>query len=355
MSEENIEDAKAKVQCLLDSGLIRGVRYLQWLANIVMVHKKNRKWRVSIGFTNLNKCCPKDSFPLTRIVQIVDSAASCDIMAMLGCFSGYHQIWLRREDEEKTSFITPFGTYCYMRMPKGLRNACLTFCRMMNAALKDQVGRNVFSYVDDIVVASKKKASYTSGLIETFTNMREAKLKLNLEKCVFGVTQGKVLVCLMSTKGIEASPDKINAIIQMQPPQTRKEVQKLEGHIAALNRFIAKLTERNLLFFSVLRGSSKVEWGLEKQKAFDDMKQYLQHLPTLSSLEQGQPLILYISTTHSIVSGALVMEKEVARSGASAKQQYLVYFISEVLAGSKKYYSKVEKICYVVIMCSRKL
>jgi hypothetical protein len=88
-------------------------------------------------FTDLNKCCPNDDFPLTRINQIVDSAADYDIMAMLDYFLGYHQIWLRREDEEKTSFITPFGTYCYMRMPEGLRNANPTFCKMTKAALKD--------------------------------------------------------------------------------------------------------------------------------------------------------------------------------------------------------------------------
>jgi hypothetical protein len=149
--------------------------------------------------------------------------------------------------------------------------------------------------------------------------MRKAKLKLNPQKYVFGVTRGKVLGCLVSTKGIEASPDKIKAILQMQPPQTRKEVQKLAGRIITLNRFIAKLVERSLPFFSVLRGSAKVEWGPEQQKAFDDLKQYLQHLPTLSSPEQGHPLILYVSTTHSVVSLALVMEKEVAQSRAVAK------------------------------------
>jgi hypothetical protein len=91
--------------------------------------------------------------------------------------------------------------------------------------------------------------------------MRKAKLKLNPEKYGFGVTRGKVLGCLISTKGIEANSDKIKAILQMQPPQTKKEVQKLTGHIATLNRFIAKLAERSLPFFSVLRGSAKVEWG----------------------------------------------------------------------------------------------
>jgi hypothetical protein len=145
-------------------------------------------------------------------------------MALLDSFSGYHQIWLRREDEEKTNFITPFGIYCYMRMPEGLRNTGPTFCRMMKVTLKDQVGKHIFSYVDDIIVARKKKGTYISDLTEIFANMREAKLKLNPEKYVFSVTQDKVLGCLVSTKGIEANPDKIKSIIQMRPPQTRKEV-----------------------------------------------------------------------------------------------------------------------------------
>jgi hypothetical protein len=188
MSEEMIEAAKGEVQRLLDAGFIREVRYPQWLSNIVMVRKKNRKWRMCIDFNGLNKCCPKDDFPLTRIDKIIDSATGCEIMALLDRFSGYHQIWFRREDEEKTSFITPFDTYYYMRMPEGLRNAGPIFCRMMKAALKDQVGRNVLSYVDDKVVVSKKKASHIFDLRETFTNILEAKLKLNLDKCAFGVT-----------------------------------------------------------------------------------------------------------------------------------------------------------------------
>jgi hypothetical protein len=145
-------------------------------------------------------------------------------MALLDYFSGYHQIWLHREDEEKTSFITPFEMYCYLRMPEGLCNAGLTFCRMTKTVLKDQVDKNVLSYVDDIVVASKKRTTYISDLAETFSNMCEAQLKLNPEKCIFRATRGKVLGCLVSMKGIEANPDKIRAITQMQPLQTRKEV-----------------------------------------------------------------------------------------------------------------------------------
>jgi hypothetical protein len=114
MSKEKVEAVKAEVQRLLDTGFIREVTYPQWLANVVMVRKKNGKWRMYTDFTDLNKCCPKDVFPLARIDKIIDSTVGCEIMAVLDCFSGYHQIWLRREDEEKMSFIAPFGTYCYL-------------------------------------------------------------------------------------------------------------------------------------------------------------------------------------------------------------------------------------------------
>jgi hypothetical protein len=116
-----------------------------------------------------------------------------------------------------------------------------------------------------------------------------------------------------------------------------------------------KLAEHSLPFFAILRGSAKVDWGADYQKAFNDLKSYLEHLLTLSSPEQGQPLILYVAGTHSAVRGALVIEKETTHNDKIVKQQFLVYFMSKVLTGSKRFYSKVEKICYAVIMSAHKL
>jgi hypothetical protein len=135
-----------------------------------MVKKKNGKWRMCIDFTDLDKCCPKDDLPLTRIDKVVDFIAGCEIMALLDCFSGYHQICLQ-EDQEKMSFIMPFGTYCYLRMLKGLKNAGPTFCRMTKVILKEQLERNVFTYVDGIVVASSKKETQLEDSAETFARM----------------------------------------------------------------------------------------------------------------------------------------------------------------------------------------
>jgi hypothetical protein len=136
MSDEKAATVKADVQYLLDAKVIREVKYPTWLANTVPVKKKNGKWRMCIDFIDLNKACPKDDFPLPRIDKIVDNTANGQLMSLLDCFSGYHQIWMRTEDEEKTSFITPFGTYYFVRMPKGLKNAGQSFSRMTSKVLE---------------------------------------------------------------------------------------------------------------------------------------------------------------------------------------------------------------------------
>jgi hypothetical protein len=163
-------------------------------------------------------------FPLERVDKIVDDAANNEMLSLLDMFSGYHQIRVRKENEEKTSFITPFGTFCFVRMPEGLKNAGCTFSRMIAIVLHPQIRRNILAYVHDIVVKSVQRKDHISDLAETFANMRAANLKLNLEKCVFGIHKGKVLRCLVSTKGIEANPDKIRALVEMQDPVSVKDV-----------------------------------------------------------------------------------------------------------------------------------
>jgi hypothetical protein len=112
-------------------------------------------------------------------------------MSLLDCFSGYHQIYMKEEDKASTSFITPFGTYCFIRMPEGLKNAGSTFSRLTKTVLNGQVGRNIFTYVDDIVVASKSKADHLTDLAETFANMRDARLRLNPESASSAFAKAK--------------------------------------------------------------------------------------------------------------------------------------------------------------------
>jgi hypothetical protein len=351
MSDEKTKAAKAEVHRLLEANFIEPIAYPMWLANVVMVQKKSGKWRMCIDFTSLNKACPKDNFPLPRIDKIVDSAAGCEVMSLLDCFSSYHQIYMKEEDKASTSFITPFGTYYFIRMPEGLNNAGSTFSCLTKTVLESQVGHNIFTYVDDIVVSSKNKEGHLADLAETFANMRDTRLRLNPEKCVFGVRQGKILGYLVSHRGIEANPTKIQAIINMTPPQSTRDVQRLTGRLAVLNRFISKSTERSLPFLKTLRGAKDFAWGPEQEVAFASLKQHLSDLAILTSPDPSLPLLLYIAASPYAVSAALVQEQD--REGTT--RQCLVYYVSEVLTTSKCNMTELEKISYTVIMASRKL
>src|SRR5215216_2701157 len=140
----------------------------------------------------------------------------------LDAYSGYHQIFMSKEDEEKTSFITLCGTYFFVRMPFGLKSDGSTFARAVQIGFESQLHRNIEAYMDDIVVKTKDRVTLIQDLEETFSNLRKINLKLNLEKCVFGVPFGKLLGFFVSHRGIETNPDKIKAIEQIQALRTVK-------------------------------------------------------------------------------------------------------------------------------------
>jgi hypothetical protein len=196
-----------------------------------------------------------------------------------------------------------------------------------------------------------KQENHITNLQETFANFRKAGLKLNPEKCVFGVKKGKFLRCLVSTKGIVANPNKIEAIFRMERPRTRKGAQRLTGRLASLNRFISRSAESNLPFFEVLKSAEVFQWGPTQQKAFEELKQYLIQLTTLTRPSSGAPLLLYVVASQATVSATLVQEKQ----DGQAKKQVPVYFVSEVLCPSKRNYTELEKVLYAVLMASRKL
>ena len=201
----------------------------------MVVKKKNGKWRVCVDFTNLNKACPKDLFPLPRIDQLVDATARHPQMSFLNAFQGYHQIPLAQEDQEKTSFVTPTGNYHYKVMPFGLKNAGSTYQRMMTKMFEPQLGKNIEIYVDDMVVKSKMVTEHLGDLDDIFDVLRRHKLRLNASKCSVGVGSSKFLGYMVTHRGIEVNPDQIKAINDLKPPRNAKEVQKLTGMITALN------------------------------------------------------------------------------------------------------------------------
>jgi hypothetical protein len=194
---------------LMAAGFIKEVFHLEWLANPVLVRKKGGKWLMCVDYTGLNKACPKVPYPLPHIDQIVDSTAGCETLSFLDAYSGYHQIRMKESDQLVTSFITPFGMYCYITMPFGLRNAGATYQRCMNHVFGQHIGRTIEAYVDDIVVKTRKASDLLTDLETTFKCLKAKGVKLNPKKCVFGVPRGMLLGFIVSERGIEANPEKI--------------------------------------------------------------------------------------------------------------------------------------------------
>nr|ABF93727.1 retrotransposon protein, putative, Ty3-gypsy subclass [Oryza sativa Japonica Group] len=299
-AQDRKDAIKEELTKLLAAGFIKEVLHPDWLANPVLVRKKTGQWRMCVDYTDLNKSCPKDPFGLPRIDQVVDSTTGYELLSFLDCYSGYHQIRLRESDCLKTSFITPFGTYCYITMLFGLKNAGATYQRMIQRCFSTQIGRNVEAYVDDVVVKTKQKDNLITDLEETFASICAFRMKLNPEKCIFGVPSGKLLGFMISQRGIQANPEKINAILNMKPPSSQKDVQKLTGCMAALSRFVSRLGERGMPFFKLLKKTDNFQWGPEAQKAFEDFKKLITTPPVLASPHPQEPLLLYVSATSQV-------------------------------------------------------
>ena len=153
-----------------------------------MVKKANGKWRMCVDFTDLNRAFPKDSYPLPRIDTLVDSTTRHGLLSFMDAFPGYNKIKMNEEDQERISFVTSQGLFCYKVMPFGLKNAGATYQRLMNKMFVHQIGRNVQVYVDDMLVKILCESNHLDNLQETFDTLRSYNMKLNPSKCVFGVT-----------------------------------------------------------------------------------------------------------------------------------------------------------------------
>ena len=168
-----------------------------------------------VDFRDLNKVCPKDDFPLPYIDVLVDNTAGSALMSFFDGFSGYNQIKMAPKDMTKTTFTTKWGIYCYTVMPFGLKNAGATYQMMAMALLHDMMHNEVEVYVDDMIVKSKDRESYTPNLRKFLERIKEYRLRLNPQKCTFGVTTGKLLGFLVSDRGIEVDLSKIKTILEM--------------------------------------------------------------------------------------------------------------------------------------------
>jgi hypothetical protein len=221
-------------------------------------------------------------------------------------------------------------------MSFGLKNTGATYQRAIQACFKRQLNKNVEAYVDDVVIKTRISDTLIADLAETFASLREYRWKLNPNKCVFGISSGKILGFIISHRGIEANPEKISTITSMKAPTCIKDVQKLTGCMAALNRFISKLGEWGLLFFKLLKHQEKFAWTPKADQALAQLKDILSKPPVLTAPRKKEHLLLYLAVSTHVVSTAMVVEQQ--EDGHAYPVQRPVYFVNEVLLESKARY-----------------
>ena len=268
-------------------------------------------------------------------------------MSFLDALQGYHKIPLALEDQEKTAFVTPTGNYHYKVMSIGLKNAGFTYQRMMTRMFESQLGKNIEIYVDDMVVKSKMVSEHLGDLGSTFNVLRRHMLRLNASKCSFGVGLGKFLGYMVTHRGIEVSSDQIKAINDLKPPRNAKEVQKLTGMIAALNRFISRSADRCRLFYLLINKWKGFEWTEDCAAAFQQLKEYLSRPSIMSNPEADEVLYAYIAVAHHAVSLVLIRDDN--------GLQKSVYYVSKSLHEAEVRYLPLEKAILAVVHATRKL
>ena len=299
-----------------------------------------------VDFTDLNKACPKDPFPLPKIDQLIDATIGHPQMSFLDAFQSYHQIPLVSDDQEKTAFVTLVGNNHYKVMPFGLKNAGSTYQRMMTRMFESQLGKNIEIYIDDMVVKGKVVLEHLGDLGTIFEILQKYKLRLNASKCSFGVGSGKLFGYMVTHKRIEVNTDQIKAINNLQSPRNPKEVQKLTRMVVALNRFISRSADKCKPFFLLINKWKGFEWN-ECTMAFQQLKDYLARPSIMSSLKTDEVLFTYIAVAPYAVSLVPI------RVNYGVHRP--VYYVSKSLHEIEVRYLPLEKAILTVVLGTRKL
>ncbi|XP_058757655.1 uncharacterized protein LOC131630928 [Vicia villosa] len=338
-----------EVQKQFDAGFLAVTVYPPWVANIVPVPKKDGKVRMCVDYRDLNRASPKDDFPLPHIDVLVDNTAQFSVFSFMDGFSGYNQIKMAPEDMEKTTFITPWGTFCYKVMPFGLKNAGATYQRAMVTLFHDMIHKEIEVYVDDMIAKSHTEEEHLVHLKKLFERLRKFRLRLNPNKCTFGVRSGKLLGFIVSERGIEVDPAKVKAIQEMPEPRTEKQVRGFLGRLNYIARFISHLTATCEPIFKLLRKNQAIKWDDNCQKAFDKVKEYLQEPPILMPPVEDRPLIMYLTVLENSMGCVLGQHDE------SGRKEHAIYYLSKKFTDCESRYSLLEKTCCALAWAARRL
>jgi hypothetical protein len=260
-----------EIKKLLDAKIIIPLRCSKWIANLVIVRKKNGEVRLCVDFRNLNRCSKKDNYPLPKMEHLLQRILGANVMSFLDGFSGYNQISVHPDDQEKTAFTTPWGTFMYAKMPFGLMNVRATFQRAMDIDFMGEKDKFFLIYLDDIIVYSNSHEEHLKHLKRVFLKCRQFGISLNPKKSQFALRKGNLLGHIVSAEGVMIDPSRVEAIQNLSLPILKKDIQSMLGKINFVRRFVPNFAELVKHITCMLKNGSEVKWIDNMRNSFQDI------------------------------------------------------------------------------------
>jgi len=331
-----------EVKKILDAKIIIPLRYSKWEANLVPVRKKNGEIRLCVDFQNLNRSSKKDNYPLPKMDHILQRVTSAARMSMVDGFSGYNQSFVFPEDREKTAFTTPWGTFMYAKMPFGLMNAGATFQRAMDIAFIGEKDKFVVIYLDDITMFSQSDEEHCDHLRKVFLKCRKFGLSLNPKKSLFAMKEGKLVGHIMTVERVRIDSSRVEAILTLALPRSKKEVQYFMGKVNFLRRFVSIFVEFLKYITAMLRKDNEIKWTTEARSSFDQIKKDLTEAPVLVSPDYSKDFLMFSFSSFDTVATVFLQNNIEGLENT-------ISFFSEDLRDTKLKYDIMDKQSYALI------
>jgi hypothetical protein len=332
---------KLEVEKLLKVGFIYLVALTEWVSNPVPIDKKGGSICVCVDYRDINKACPKDNFPTPCVDQIVDDCAGSEIFSLMDGFSGYNQINIAHEDQHKTAFVFPWGTFAYRKLPFSLKNVGTTFQRAMSYAFHD-IKHIVQPYLDNLLAHSLHRVYHPTHLRAIFVCCRFYCIRLIPHKCIFCIESGRLLGFIVSRHGIRVDPIKVEEILNLPSPSTLCQLQSLQGKANFLHRFIPNYAEITRGFMRLLKKDSEFIWDTIANNAFEDLKLSLMRAPLLFPPDYSCDYFLYLVASKYTIGMFLVQEDD-------AHDEHVIYYLIQSLTSTEIKYQHVEKLALAII------
>lgn len=319
----------------MDAGFIYPISDSEWVSPLVLVPKKNGKWRICVDYRELNKATKKDHFPLPFIDQVLDGLTGKKFFSFLDGFSGYNQIQISPEDQDKTTFTCPWGTFANRVLPFGLCNAPATFQRVVLSIFSELVHDAVEIYMDDFTPYGANFQEALSNLEKVLTKCIEMNLSLSPEKCEFLMNKGTVLGHTISCQGLQVDPNKIVLIKKVPPPQKVRDVRSFLGLAGYYRRFIKDFSKLASPMFGLLAKDVEFNWTDDCQRALNELKDKLVSAPILRGPDWALPFHIHTDDSNKAIGAALGQVEQ--------KLPYAIYFISKNLSKAELNYTVTKK------------